>query len=181
LADAFRIRFARGFGAECVAALIADASIGATTVGATAVTQKDLLELVKSLDSAYAASDTAGWAMNWNTLVYIFENVITASPGGDALYHAKRDANGHYLLLGRPVYISPSLDDIGATKIPVLFGDWSRFLIRHVPTEAMVRRYDELFMPNHQVGYEMLFRADPKIMHAGGSGDDPIKALACHA
>ena len=119
--------------------------------------------------------------MNWNTLLYIFENVVTAASGGDALYHAKKDDNGHYLLLGKRVYISPSLDDIGANKVPVLFGDWSRFIVRHVPTEAVVRRYDELFMVNHQVGYEMLFRGDAKIMHAGGSGDDPIKVLANHS
>jgi HK97 family phage major capsid protein len=181
LADAFRIRFARGFGADCVATLISGAALGATTASPTAITQKDLLELVKSVDPTYSAADTAGWAMNWNTLVYIFENVITSATAGDALFHAQRDAAGHYLLLGRPVYISPSLDDIGASKNPVLWGDWSRFLVRHVPTEAVVRRYDELFMVNNQVGYEMLFRADSAIMHAGGSGDDPIKILQCHA
>jgi HK97 family phage major capsid protein len=181
LADAFRIRFARGFGADAVATIIGDAPIGATTASPTAITQPDLLELVKSVDPAYAAADSAGWSMNWNTLLYVFENVVTTASGGDALYHAKRDDQGHYLLLGRPVYVSPSLDDIGAGKKPVLYGDWSRFLIRHVPTEAVVRRYDELFMKNMQLGYEMLFRADSAIMHAGGPGDDPIKILQCHA
>jgi HK97 family phage major capsid protein len=97
------------------------------------------------------------------------------------MYHAKQDNNGHYLLFGKPVFISPSLANIGSTNVPVMFGDWSRFLIRHVPTMAEVRRYDELYMLNFQVGYEMLFRADPKTVHAGGSGDDPIVALACHA
>jgi HK97 family phage major capsid protein len=182
LADAFRIRFARGFGADCVNTLLGDAPVGATTASPTAITQKDLLELVKSVDPAYAAADTSGWAMNWNTLLYIFENVVTtASTGGDALYHARKDDRGHYLLLEKPVYISPSLNDIGASNKCVLFGDWSRFLIRHVPTEAVIRRYDELFMGNFQRGYEMLFRADAKIMHAGGSGDDPLKILQCHS
>jgi len=45
----------------------------------------------------------------------------------------------------------------------------------------MIRRFDELYMQSIQVGYEMLFRADARIMHAGGSGDDPIKALQCHS
>lgn len=181
LAEAFRIRFARGFGAECVSILVADAPTGATTAGASAITQTDLLELVKSVDPTYAAADTSGWAMNWNTLLYILENVNTTATSGDALFRARRDDRGHILLLEKPVYVSPSMDDIGATKVPVLFGDWNRFIIRHVPTEAAVIRYDELFMVNLQRGYEMLFRADAKIMHAGGSGDDPIKALKCHA
>jgi len=181
LADAFRIRCARGFGAECVSILVADAPTGATTAGASAITQTDLLELVKSVDPSYAAADTSGWAMNFNTLLYILENVNTSASSGDALFRARRDDRGHILLLEKPVYVSPSMDDIGATKVPVLFGDWSRFLIRHVPTEAAVIRYDELFMANMQKGYEFLFRADAKIMHAGGSGDDPIKKLVCHS
>ena len=167
LADAFRVRFARGFGAECVSILVADAPTGATTAGASAITQTDLLELVKSVDPSYAAADTSGWAMNWNTLLYILENVNTAATAGDALFRARRDDRGHILLLEKPVYVSPSMDDIGATKVPVLFGDWNRFIIRHVPTEAVVIRYDELFMQNMQRGYEMLFRADAKIDACG--------------
>jgi HK97 family phage major capsid protein len=107
--------------------------------------------------------------------------VNTTATSGDALFRARRDDRGHILVLEKPVYVSPSMDDIGATKVPVLFGDWNRFIIRHVPVEAQVIRYDELYMQNLQKGYEMLFRGDAKIMHAGGSGDDPIKALKCHA
>jgi len=50
-----------------------------------------------------------------------------------------------------------------------------------VPSEAIVRRYDELYLQAYQIGYEMLFRADAMTMHAGGSGDNPIVALQCHA
>lgn len=182
IADAFRVRFARGFGADAVSTLLGDAATGATTAAAGAITQKDLLELVKSLDAGYAVAPKAGWCMNFATLLYIFENVVTSSTGGDALYHAQRDSQGHFLLLGFPVYISPSFPDLttGSSK-PVAFGDWNRFLIRNVPTETQVRRFDELFMANHQLGYELVMRADSAIMHAGGSGDDPIKVLQMHA
>jgi predicted phage gp36 major capsid-like protein len=98
-----------------------------------------------------------------------------------ALFHAKRDYRGHYLLMGKPVFISNSLPDIGATNKAVLFGDFNRLLIRHVPAEAAIRRYDELYMVAMAKGFEMIFRADAAIMHAGGSGDDPIKVLQCHA
>jgi HK97 family phage major capsid protein len=181
LADAFRVRFARGFGSSVITTVLGDAPVGATTASPTAITQKDLLELVKSVDAEYASADTAGWSMSWNTLVFIFENVVTSATSGDAMFHAQKDDRGHYLLFGKPVFISNSLDDIGATKKPVLFGDFNRLLIRHVPTEAVIRRYDELYMANMQKGFEMLFRADALIMHAGGSGDDPIKVLQCHS
>jgi HK97 family phage major capsid protein len=181
LADAFRIRFARGFGASVVSTVISDAPVGATTASPTAITQKDLLEVMKSVDAEYASADSAGWAMNWNTLLYLVENVITSATAGDALFHAKKDDKGHYLLFGKPCYISNALDDIGGSNNPVIFGDLNRLLIRNVPSEAVIRRYDELYMQNMQRGYEMLFRADAAIMHAGGSGDDPIKVLACHS
>jgi HK97 family phage major capsid protein len=79
------------------------------------------------------------------------------------------------------VYVSNSLDDIGASKKPVVFGDFNRLLIRNVPGEMIIRRYDELFAANFQNGYEMIVRLDSAIMHAGGSGDDPIKVLQCHS
>jgi len=132
-----------------------------------------------SVDPAYAAADTAGFAMNWSTFLTIIHSMVTVGEAQSAAYLLQKDASGHYLLFGKPVYISPSLSNIGAGSKPVLFGDWSRFIIRHVPTDAIVRRYDELYMQNFQKGYEMLFRADASIMHAGGAGDDPIKALDC--
>jgi HK97 family phage major capsid protein len=181
LGDAFRIRFARGFGAQVITYLLSDTPVEATTAGASAITQADLLSLLDGIDPAYGAADTAGWIMNWATLVYIFTNVITSNTAGDALYHAKTDGRGHFLLFGKPVFISPSLPNIGASNIPVMYGDFSRLLIRHVPSEAEVRRYDELYAFNFQVGYEMILRADPKVMHAGGAGDNPIVALQCHS
>jgi len=63
----------------------------------------------------------------------------------------------------------------------VMYGDWNRLLIRNVPSDVIVRRYDELYLQAYQIGYEMLFRADAMTMHAGGSGDNPIVALQCHA
>ena len=56
------------------------------------------------------------------------------------------------------------MPDIASASTSVLFGDWSRLLVRNVPTEAVIRRYDELYMANMQVGYEMLFRADAQIL-----------------
>lgn len=182
LADAFRIRFARGFGASVVSTVLTAAAVGATTASPTAITQQDLLDLMGAVDAEYAMADGAGFCMNWSTLLYVLANVNTESTGGDALFHAKTDDRGHYLLFGKPVYICNSMDSIGSTKKPVLFGDYSRLVIRNVPSEAVIRRYDELFMAsNFAKGFEMLFRADAAVVQAGGSGDNPIQVLQCHS
>jgi hypothetical protein len=54
-------------------------------------------------------------------------------------------------------------------------------LIRNVPGQFVVRRYDELFAANFQNGYEMLVRLDAAVVHAGGTSDQPIKTLQCHS
>jgi HK97 family phage major capsid protein len=181
LGNAFRIRIARGFGSSVVATLLADCDVGATTASPTAVTQKDLLELVKSVDPGYGSEPSAAFAMSWSTFLYILENVNAAAAGGDAMYHVRRDAQGRFLLFGIPTLISNSLPDIGSTNKAVLFGDWSRLLIRNVPGQFVVRRYDELFAAKFQNGYEMLARLDAAVVHAGGSSDQPIKVLQCHS
>lgn len=176
LAEAFRVRFARGFGTSVVSTVLADAPATTNSASAGVVTQKDLLTLMGAVDAAYAAADTSGFVMNWKTLVAIVSANLTSNVG-DALYLLRKDANGHYMLFDKPVFISPSMADIATGNVPVLFGDWSRLMVRNVPSEAVLRRYDELYMLNHQVGYEMIARMDAQILHAGGSGDDPIKGL----
>ena len=95
-----------------------------------------------AVDPGYAAADTSGWVMNWKTFLSIISTNLTSSIG-DALYLLRKDANGHYLLYEKPVYIQPEMPDIGAGATSVLFGDWSRLLVRNVPTEAVIRRFDE--------------------------------------
>lgn len=184
LADIFRVRFARGFGASVVSTVLADIPNGATTASPTAITQVDLLSLMAAVDAAYATAPGAGWAMSWTTLVYLLKNLKSSSTAGDAAFWAKTDGAGHYLLFEKPVYISPSMPAISAGNVPIIFGDLKRIIIRNVPTEAVIRRYDELFLAsNTSVGYEMLIRADAAIVHAGrapnssSGGDDPIQGL----
>lgn len=46
-----------------------------------------------------------------------------------------------------------------AGKNSVLFGDFSKYIIRDVTGITMVR-YNELYMPNHQVGFQAFLRTD---------------------
>jgi HK97 family phage major capsid protein len=181
LGDAFRVRMARGFGGSVVTTLLADCDVGATTAAAGAVTQTDLLNLIKSVDAGYASAPSAALAMNWNSLIAILSTVNASATAGDAMFHLKRDAQGRFLLFGIPTLISNSLPDISASNKSVLFGDWSKLLIRNVPGQFVVRRYDELFAAKFQNGYEMLARLDGAVVHAGGSSDQPIKILQMHS
>jgi len=114
--------------------------------------------------------------MSWKTLIAIFKTVITWATAGDALLRAQTDDAGHYLLLERPVYLCDSLDDIGAGKRPVLYRDMQRFAVRSVASQQTVNKYSEAFMPNHQVGFEGVWRVDSALAKCSSS-DAPIMAL----
>ena len=142
LAEAFRVRFARGFGASVVAAVLADAPSGATSGATASITQTDLLNIMGAVDPAYAAADTSGWVMNWKTFLSIVSTNLYKQRG-DALYLLRKDANGHYLLYEKPVFISPSMPDIASASTSVLFGDWSRLLAQkrsHRSSDPALRR-----------------------------------------
>ena len=79
---------------------------GATSGATASITQTDLLNMMGAVDPAYAAADTSGWVMNWKTFLSIISTNLTSSVG-DALYLLRKDANGHYLLYEKPVFISP--------------------------------------------------------------------------
>ena len=84
---------------------------------------------MESVDPAYAGSDSAGFAMDWKTFLSIIHSVLTIGEAESAAYLLRKDDRGLYTLYGQPVFISPSLDDIGVLKVPFLYGDWSRFII----------------------------------------------------
>ncbi len=173
LVDAFAQRFARGMGASFITVLLA--GVGSFSgASSTAVSATDLFGLVGAVNSAYARRGS--WLMSWKTLVYVFKNLITSATAGDALLRARTDAEGHYLLLEKPVYICDSLDDVGAGKRPILYGDMARFAVRSVTAEQTVNKYSEAFMVNHQIGFEGVWRADSALVTTNAS-DAPIVAL----
>jgi HK97 family phage major capsid protein len=171
LTTTFARRFARGMGASFITTL----TTGIPTfnaAGANAITPEDLFGLVESVDPAYAVQGS--WLLNWSTWLAIRKLKSTSRYFlGDI---ARRDENGRLLLLDRPVYICPSLANIGAGNLPILFGNLRRFIIRSVFAEQTINKYQEIYMLNHQVGFEGVWRADAQLATASGT-DEPVIAL----
>jgi len=140
LARRFAVRYERGFGPVLVSTLIAGAAATVTAGGAgasnqtaagstsasTSVGSDDLTKLAQSLDGTYL--ERASWVMRPATYLSILG--IRASTTGLRVFHEQYDADGNPLLLGKRVVFAPSVDGIGASKQPVVFGDLSRLIIR---------------------------------------------------
>ena len=66
-------------------------------------------------------------------------------------------------ILGYQYDWNQSMAAIGAGADTMVFGDFSKYVIRDVLGITMVR-YNELYMPNHQVGFQAYLRTDGQLL-----------------
>jgi HK97 family phage major capsid protein len=171
LAAAFGRRFARALGANFVSTLLSGIGI-TTSSSSSALVPDDLHTLIAGVDEEYARN--GAWLMKYSTWIALRK--MTESNHRFISNNAQVDANMRPYLLERPIYFCPGLDAIGAGNSPVVFGDLQRFVVRSVGTEQTLLKYVEVFMPNHQLGFEGLWRVEGKLLKAS-AGDTPILAL----
>lgn len=101
------------------------ATINSVTTGdGTKLTFDDVIAAYHGIKGAYASR--GAWLANRKTL---------------AALRGVKDGQGRYLwepalapnqpatIYGRPVYEAPDLDDIGTGKVPLIFGDFSNFIV----------------------------------------------------
>ena len=85
------------------------------------------------------------------------------------------------ILFGRPVRLSPSLDDIGVSKYPVVFGDLSYFVVRRCVSGeyALVYQQSENLVEKGLAAARYFARYDSNLI-CPGSGS-PVSVLRMHS
>ncbi|HLD93921.1 MAG TPA: phage major capsid protein [Anaerolineales bacterium] len=143
-----------------------------TSASATAITADELLDLQHSVDPAYREGPQVRWMFKDSTLAAIRKLKTT-----DLQYIWQPGANlgEPSLLFGKPYIINQDMDAIASTKKPVLFGDFSKYIIRDVASFRL-RRLEELYAGTDQVGFVAFSRHDGRVLDAG---TDPIRHLLC--
>jgi HK97 family phage major capsid protein len=191
LIRSFAVRFGRGIGPDLVSALLAYAPLGATAGGSSKSTGgsengtnsigwTDLMNLIGSINPAYRALPKCAWLMNADTLL-VLDSIITKQ--GLPLIRPTYSPEGKRLLAGYPIAICPSMDDIGAGKIPIAFGALDYFVVRLVEKETDCQVLLERFAEFGEVAYQAKLRADAVLMGVIETGtspevwDGPIKYL----
>jgi len=182
LAQAFAVRFSRGIGQALVAALIAGADIGVTTASPSVVAPSELADCMASLDSAFWAAAT--WCMNKNTLIALMKLGVVGDLAGAAITMWTASP---LRLFDKPVEISPSMPNIGASNTPISFGDHSKVLRREVANSLVVKTLTEKFAPYGQVGWTALWRCDAGFLKPAPTGSpatslqSPCQLVQCHS
>ena len=98
---------------------------GGMETGADTIGSEDLANIYFSVSEAYRKSPSCGWLVNDATLQYLSK--LLDKMGRPVL----SVIDGRNTIMGKPVYNSPSMPDMGASKVSVIFGDFSYVVVRN--------------------------------------------------
>lgn len=139
--------FTNGSGVGQPTGIVTASSLGVTTASETEIEYDELLDAQHSVSESYQA--TSAWMMSLPTLRSI---VKLTDDNGNLAY---RDG----LLLGKSIVLNKSMPSVEAGSKPILFGDFSAYLIREVDA-LQFRRYRERYAELGQVALSAILRAD---------------------
>ncbi len=121
---------------------------------ANSIGSDDLDNLISALDPAYRTN--AKFMMAVKTIDFLRK---LKDKYGRPLWNTSLAVGEPDRIYGYAFDWNQDMDTVGAGKYPVLFGDFAKYVIRDVGGVTVVR-YNELYMPNHQVGFQAFLRTD---------------------
>ena len=159
-----------GTGVSQPRGLVAAATVGkaAATGQTTTVTYDDLVDLEHSVDPIYRAA--CGLMMHDDTLKAARKIKDGNSrpifvPG----YEQGNPGGAPDRLMNRPININQNMDPMGAGKKSILFGDFSKYLIRDVMDLTLYRMTDSRYTLRAQVGFVAFMRSGGNLLDVGGA------------
>lgn len=131
-----------------------------TTASATAITADELIDLQESIPDVYQGA--AIWIMSKAT-----RTAIRKLKDADGDYLLNRDATAAwgYTLFGKPVYVSDNMDNIGAGKTTIYYGDMSGLAVK-LSEDLNIEVLREKFATQHAVGVVSWIEIDSKVEDA---------------
>lgn len=152
--------FTTGNGSSAPEGVVTGSSAGVTGATTTTITLANIMGLIGSLDYAYQQG--ASFMMHqavWNTLLQLADS--QARP----LFLDLLNGNAPRLL-GYPVTINNAMaSSIAASAKTILFGDFSKFMIREIGDIELLR-LTERYADKYQTGFMAVVRRDAKVMQS---------------
>lgn len=123
----------------------------------SAVTADELIDLQGSIKDAF--QQNAIWIMSSKT-----RTAIRKLKDQNGRYLLQDDATSAFgnMLLGKPVYVSDNMDDIGASKTTIYYGDMSGLAVK-ITEEMEIQVLREKYATQHAVGVVAWMEFDAKI------------------
>lgn len=165
-----------GTAADGVSALVPKVVV-ATAASATAITYSDLVDLLAKVKAPHSSQGVASWVMNSATRAALMK--VLDQNGRPIFIESAREGEPDRIL-GRPVVIDDAMDDIGAGKVPILFGDLKKYVMRIVQGVKVRVYQEEKFFKDNCIGVQAFVTADGKLIAKTGVYE-PIAGLKMKA
>ena len=151
-----------------VSGLKAGVTLSVTTASATEITADDVIKTKRKVKQRFQKN--AIWIMSPETLTAI---ALLKDENGRYLLQDDITNDFGYTLLGKPVYESDNMDDIGADKTVIYYGDMSGLATKFVE-ELEIEVLREKYADQHAVGVVAWMEFDAKVEDA-----QKISKLVC--
>lgn len=144
-----------GTSGKCTGALSTNTSLAAAS--STAITADELIDLQSKVKQAYQAR--ACWTMNPSTFT-----AVKKLKDENGRYLLQDDVTGEfpYRLLGKPVYLSDNMPEIGAGNKAVLYGDYSGLAV-NMQENISIEVLREKYATQHALGVVGWFEIDSEV------------------
>lgn len=151
----------KGTGTGQPRGIVTAAHQSAATAAPNAISLDDILDLIKGVDSAYAKNGK--FMFNRNTL---FALAKIKDNEGRYIWQDGARGGASSTLFGKSYILNDDIDDIGAGKASILFGDFSKYKIRLVKSFRIIR-LNELLAEYLSIGLFGFARLDGNLLDAG--------------
>lgn len=174
--------FTTGSGASSPTGIVTSATSGATSAANNALVYDDLLTLYHSVDPAYRDQPGCAWMFSDNILFNL--RSIVDDNGRPLLMSSLEGISsmpGNGTLLGKRYVINQQMASLAASAKVILFGDFSKYIIRDVDGADggfNLLRLNERFADKGLVAFLGWSRHDGLLSDAG---QHPIKFLQMHS
>lgn len=138
-----------------------DAALGKSGASATAVTRSELLDLIHAVDPAYRVGPKVGFMFKDSTLAAIRK--LSIGSGDDRpLWVPSMREGAPDTIEGHRYYINQDMPAMATTNKSILFGDFSKYIIRQV-RGLTLSRSTERYFDRRSVGYFSTIRMDGRL------------------
>lgn len=146
-----------GSGTNACQGVLTGATNVVTTAAAGAIKSDDLIDLQESVIDNYQKN--AVWIMNRRTRAAIRK---LKDSNGQYLLNPDFSAQWGYTLLGKPVYTTDTMPEVGANEKAVIYGDMSGLTVK-MAENVSVEVLNELYATQHATGVVGWVEVDSKV------------------
>ena len=161
-----------GTASDGVSALVPKV-VAVNAASATAITYADLVDVLAKVKAPHNGQGVASWMMNSATRAALMK--VLDGNNRPIFLESTREGEPDRIL-GRPVVINDNMDDIGAGKTPIVFGDLKKYILRIVQGVKIRVYQEEKYYKDNCLGVQAFVTADGKLVHKSGTYE-PLAGL----